>query len=60
MHNCYNIHSEEQYTTKKPGNIMQQLSSENLCYFHLHLSTPHALQNKPDEEHQEEYKEKKM
>ena len=39
---------------------MQQLSSENLCYFHLHLSTPHALQNKPDEEHQEEYKEKKM
>lgn len=38
---------------------MQQLSSEKLCYSHLHLSAPHALQNKPDEEHQEEYKEKK-
>jgi hypothetical protein len=57
MHNCYKIHSEEQYTTKKPGDIMQALSSEKMCYVHLYLFAPHTLQKKPDEEHQKEHKE---
>jgi len=56
MHNCYKIHSEEQYTTKKPGDIMQALS-EKMCYVHLYLFAPHALQKKLYEEHQKEHKE---
>jgi hypothetical protein len=36
---------------------MQAPSSEKPCYFHLYLFAPHALQKKPDEEHQKEHEE---
>jgi len=36
---------------KKPGDKMRPLPPGKLCYFHLYLSAPHALQKKPDEEH---------
>jgi hypothetical protein len=42
---------------KKPGDIMQALPSGKLCYFHLYLFAPHALQKKPVEEHQKDHEE---
>jgi len=42
---------------KNLGDIMQALSSEKLCYFHIYVFAPHALQKKPDEEHQKEHEE---